>query len=184
VVPVFAVLVVQPSPWWARFTLPLAAVGAVAVVTTVRLLRRRIARRLLQLGVAGLALLGTLLVVGEVNPASQARPLPAWRVVGLIGAPASERTLGRLFLPEYRFLDDVPATATVLVDLDAPDIRFVYPMFGRRFERTVVAWTPGTVPDSAWVVTSPGRPLDDQLARSRPGPVSDVRRVRVWAPVG
>jgi len=183
-VPVVVVFVVQPYPWWARFTLPLAALGSLSVVAVVTWLRVPLAHRALQLVALLLALVGALLVVVEVNPASQAQPLPARRVLGLIGAPASERTLGRLFLPEYRFLDDVPATATVVVDLEAPDVRFAYPFYGRRFQRTVVAWRPGPVPDDVWVVGSPGRPLAEQMARDRPAPVSDLRGVRVWAPIG
>jgi hypothetical protein len=182
VLPALPVLIVQPYPWWARFTLVLAAVGAVAVVWSVQWLQRRSLRRALQAAILGLVLLGTLLTVAAVNPASQARPLPARRVLALVGA--SERTLGRLFLPEYRFLDEVPATATIVVDLEAPDLRFVYPMFGRGFRRTVVPWGQGPVPDTAWVVSSPGRPLDVEAARSRSGPVSDLRGVRVWAPSG
>ncbi|MEO6089371.1 MAG: hypothetical protein ABIQ18_40290, partial [Umezawaea sp.] len=182
--PVLVVFVVQPYPWWARFTLPLAALGSLSVVAVVAWLRGRVARYAVQFAALLLALVGTLLVVVAVNPASNAPPLPASRVLGLIGAPASERTLGRLFLPEYRFLDEVPATATVVVDLEAPDIRFAYPMFGRHFRRTVLAWRSGPVPGTAWVVSSPGRPLDSQIARDRPGPVSDVRGVRVWAPTG
>ena len=182
----FLVLVVQPYPWWSRFTLPLAAVGAVAAVWAVGRVRRRGLRQALQAAVLGLALLQTLLVVVAVAPASQARPLPAWEVARLLGSPPSERTLGRLFLPEYAFLDQVPDTATVVVDVEAPEVRFTYPLFGRRFERTVLPWQPGadTVPDEAWVVGSRGRPLGDQMAKDRPAPVSDVRGVRVWAPVG
>jgi len=184
VVPVLAFFLVQPSPWWARFTLPLAAVGAVAVVAVAELLRPVVARRALRVGVLGLALLGVLLVVGKVNPASGAAPLPAWRVVALVGAPSAERSVGRLFFPEYRFLEEVPASATVVADLGAPDLRFVYLLFGPGLTRRVVPAGSGPVPDSAWVVTSAGRPLDDQLVQSRPGPVSDLNGVRAWAPVG
>lgn len=183
-VPLMVVFVVQPYPWWARFTLPLAAMNALSVVTVIGWLQRSFARRALELVALFLALMGALLVVAEVDPAAQAQPLPAGRVLGLVGAPAPERTLGRLFLPEYRFLDSVPASATVVVDVDAPDVRFLYPMFGRRFTRTVIAWRSGTVPDGAWVVSSPGRPLDAQIVRRRATPVSDVRGVRVWAPSG
>ena len=181
-IPIFVVFVIQPWPWWSRFTLPLAAVGALAVVATVRWLRPGIARTALQVVAAGLALLGALLVVFEVNPASQGPPLPMVRVLGLIGASTQDRSIGHLFFPEYRFLDQVPEQATVMVDLDAEPVRWVYPMFGPSLQRTVLPGGSGPAPDSAWVVTSRGRPLDDQMIRSRPGPVSDVRGVRVWAP--
>jgi hypothetical protein len=182
IVPIFAVFVVQPFHWWARFTLPLAAVGAIAVVFAAHSLRTGITRRALQVGVVGLALLGAVLVVAKVNPASRATPLPMSRVLGLVGASAPERSIGHLFFPEYRFLDELPDEATVVVDLDAPAVRFVYPLFGPRLQRTVVPAGQGSPPDSAWVVTSRGRPLDDQLVRSRAGPAFDEGGVRVWAP--
>jgi hypothetical protein len=184
IAPVFAVLLVQPYRWWARFTLPLAAVGAIAVVLTVQWLWPVIARRSLLLAATGLVLLGAALVLVEVNPASQAKPLPAIQVVELVGRPEQERSIGHLFFPEYRFLDEIPEKATVMVDLEAEPVRFTYPLFGPRLERTVLPGVSGSrPPDSAWVVTSRGRPLDEELAKSRPGGlVSDERGVRVWAP--
>lgn len=182
VVPILAVFLVQPFQWWARFTLPLAALGAIAVVVSARWLQAAVARRALQLAATGLALLGAVLVVAEINPASQAKPLPMSRVLELVGASARERSIGHLFFPEYRFLDEVPEQATVLVDLEAEQVRFVYPLFGPRLQRTVLPGGSGPAADSAWVVTARGRPLDDQLAQSRPGPVSDERGLRVWAP--
>jgi hypothetical protein len=182
IIPIFVVFLVQPYHWWARFTLPLAAVGAIAVVFAAHTLRTGITRRALQVGVIGLALLGAVLVVAKVNPASRATPLPMSRVLGLVGASAQERSIGHLFFPEYRFLDELPDEATVVVDLDAPAVRFVYPLFGPRLQRTVLPAGQGTPPDSAWVVTSRGRPLDGQLARTRPGPAFDEGGVRVWAP--
>lgn len=180
--PIFLMFLVQPFQWWSRFTLPLAAVGAIAVVASVQWLRPALARRALQLGATALVLLGAVLVVVEVNPASRAKPVPMSQVLGLVGAPAQERSIGHLFFPEYRFLEKVPEQATVMVDLEAERVRFIYPLFGPRLQRTVLPGGFGPAPDSAWVVTSRGRPLDDQLARSRPGPMSDVGEVRVWAP--
>jgi hypothetical protein len=131
-----------------------------------------------------LVLIGAALVLVEVNPASRAEPLPAREVLALVGAPAQERTVGRLFLPEYAFLDDVPSDALVVVDVSAPAVRFVTPLFGRGMSRTVLPWKGRPVPEQAWVVTSAGRAADEAMAAVRPGPASDERGVRVWAPVG
>jgi hypothetical protein len=182
-VPVLAMLLVQPYRWWARFTLPLAALGVLAVVVAVERSRPVLLRRGLQAASTVLVLAGAALVLVEVDPASRAEPLPASRVLSLVGAPAEQRTLGRLVLPEYRFLDDVPSDALVLYDLEVPPLRFVYPLYGRSLGRTVVAASAGPVADDAWVITSRGRPLDAQAARTRSAPVSDVDGVRVWAPV-
>jgi hypothetical protein len=183
VLPVLAVLLVQPYRWWARFTLPLAAVGALAVLVADERVRAGFARYALRAATSGLVLLGAVLVLVEVDPASRAAPLPAREVLALVGAPASERTVGRLFFPEYRFLDDVPADALVIADYEAPELRFVTPLFGRDFRRTVLPADHGPVPAEAWVVTAAGRPLDAAMAAARPGPAAEERGVRAWAPL-
>lgn len=180
--PVLAVLLVQPYRWWARFTLPLAVLGALAVVLAVERARPA-ARRLLQGVVAALAAVGVALVVVAVNPASRADPLPAADLLRLVVAPEQQRALGRVFFPEYRFVEQVPDDATVVVDLGADPVRFGYPLFGRRLTRTVQPLGDGPPPDGAWIVTSSGRPVEKELLRRRGAPVSDVRDVLVWAPV-
>jgi hypothetical protein len=183
VLPVVAVFAVQPGRWWARFTLPLAALGVLAVVHAAQDLRSPVRRAALQGVATVLALLGAGLVLIEVDPAGRAESLPASQVVQLVGAPSEERTLGRLFFAEYAFVDDMPDDAVVLVDLPADAVRFVYPLFGDRLQRTVLPADDGPVPDDAWVVTGEGRPLDTELARTRPGPVSRERGVHAWAPL-
>jgi hypothetical protein len=182
VLPVLAVLLIQPYRWWARFTLPLAAVGALAVLIIDSRCRSLLVRTALRAATLVLVLLGAGLVLVEVNPASRARPLPARDVLALLSAPAHERTLGRLFFPEYRFLDEVPSDALVVADVAAPPLRFVTPLFGRDLQRTVIPAGDEVVPSTAWVVTSLGRSLDVQMSATRPGPVADERGVRVWAP--
>jgi hypothetical protein len=179
--PVLAVLLVQPYRWWSRFTLPLALLGALAVVLAVERARPG-PRRLLQGTAGALAALGVALVVVAVNPASRAEPLPATRLLGLVGAPAQERSLGRAFLPEYRFLESVPDDATIVYDVRADPVRFGYPLFGAGLRRTVVPLGDRPPPDDAWVVTSTDRPVARDLARRRGAAFSDVRDVLVWAP--
>jgi hypothetical protein len=180
--PIVAVFVVQPYRWWARFTLPLAAAGALAVLIIDSRCRWQFWRYLLRATTCVLLVVGAGLAVVEVNPASRGQPLSARDVVALLGAPAHERTLGRLFFPEYRFLDQVPADAVIVVDVLAPPVRFITPLFGRDLRRTVVPAGARPVPASAWVVTSVGRPLDRQMSADRPRPFADERGVRVWAP--
>jgi len=182
IVPVLAVLLVQPYRWWARFTLPLAAVGAIAVLVAAEQFRPVAARRVVRIAAVGLAGLGAALVLAEVNPASRAVPLPASQVLTLAGASAQQRTVGRLFLPEYRFLEGVPNDATIVVDLEAEPVRFVYPLFGRQLDRTVLPAGRGPAPGPAWVVTAQGRPLDEDRSKRHAHLVSDERGVRVWAP--
>ena len=182
--PVLAVLLVQPYRWWARFTLPLAAVGILAVMLVDARCGRALTRGVLRAATTALVLLGAALVLVEVNPASRAQPLPAREVLALIGSPAQQRTVGALFFPEYAFLADVPEDAVVVVDVEAPQLRFVTPLFGRDLGRTVRPAGDGRVPDEAWVVTAEGRSLDAVMAAARSGPAADESGVRVWAPRG
>jgi hypothetical protein len=176
-----AVFIVQPFRWWSRFTLLLPAAGAIAIV----LVATRAPRSWIAIGIRALALglgvAGVVLSSYQVDPASRAQPISAERVVRLATEPARERTVGRLFYPEYGFLDAVPSDATVMVDLRAREIRFTSPFFGSRFTRRAVP-AGGVLPNgAAWVVTARGRPLDQKLARDpRFSLFSDRRGVRVW----
>ncbi|MDX6677760.1 MAG: hypothetical protein QOE31_1812 [Solirubrobacteraceae bacterium] len=178
------VLALQPYRWWSRFTIVLAATGALAIVAAATWAPRRW-RVAVRCAALVLAVAGVALVSREVDPAARARPLPAREVVALVGAPAAQRSPGRLFFGEYRFLEHVPANATVLVDLHAPAVRFVYPLLGRRHSRRVLPATSAAPPAGSWVVTSAGRPLDRRLrADARFRPAFAERGVRVWAPRG
>ena len=178
---VAVVLLVQPYAWWARFTLPLAAMGALAIALTATQAPWPWLRRGIQAASLVLALVSVALSSYAVDPAGTASPLPAPRVLALVGTPDEDRSLGRLFHREYAFLDEVPPDATVAVDLWAEPVRFVYPLFGSSFTRRVLPGNDADVPSDAWVVTSPGRPLD-RAASATHVLVSDVRDVRVWRP--
>jgi hypothetical protein len=176
-----AVLVVQPFRWWSRFTLVLAAAGAIAVVLGAARAPRRWMATGIRAAALGLGAAGVVLSSYQVNPAGRAKAISAQRVIRLATEPSSDRTIGRLFFPEYRFLDSVASDATVVVDLGADPIRFTSPFFGPRFTRHVVP-SGGRLPSGeAWVVTARGRPLEHQLADShRFTLISDEQGVRVW----
>ncbi|HVE69470.1 MAG TPA: hypothetical protein VNB64_12905 [Solirubrobacteraceae bacterium] len=175
------VTLVQPYGWWSRFTIPLMGAGAVAIVAAATWAPRPWMRRAVQGLALFLACAGIGLASYRVNPASRAEPLPARDLLGLIGAPGEERTLGRLFFPEYRFLEDVPDDAVVVVDLRARPVRFVYPLFGPEQSRDVRPLRGGRVPPGEWVVTAAGRPVERALAAdSRFELAAASRGVRVW----
>jgi hypothetical protein len=178
-----AVFLVQPLRWWSRFTIPLMALGAVAIVTTAAVSRPGW-RRAIHVAALCLATIGVALSSFEVDPASRASPLSARRVVALIGAPRSERTVGVLFFPEYRAVDGIPSDATVDVDLGAPEVRFVYPLFGPHLDRRVRPVIADRPPRAdAWLVTADGRPVDEATAAAGNHVlVADVDGVRVWRP--
>jgi hypothetical protein len=181
---VAAVFVVQPYAWWARFTIPLMAVGAIAIAATGDAAPRRWMRVAVRGAALALAAAGVALSSFEVDPAARADPLPSPDVLRLIGEPREKRTVGRLFFPEYRFVERMPHDATVAVDLRANPVRFVYPLFGPRHDRDVRPAGAEPVP-GWWYVTSPGRPIERALRRDgRFKLVSRQRGVHAWRPAG
>ena len=175
------VFLVQPYRWWSRFTLQFAALGAIAVVAAALWAPRAWLRGAIRAAALALALVGVASTVRAVDPAARAPALGAGELLRLAGDPG-ERTLGRLFYPEYRFLDDMPADATVAVDLLAPQLRFVYPLFGASYGRRVIA-ADAEPPDGAWLITGSGRPLDREASRDPQLTLAaDVRGVRVYRP--
>ena len=126
---------------------------------------------------------GVALASYEVDPAARAQPLPAGDLIGLIGEQATARS-GAVFFPEYRFLEDVPEDARVVVDLGAPEVRFVYPLFGPEHRREVLP-AGGDAPPAGRV----GRDGRRTAARHGAGAATtagssaaDAGGVRVWRP--
>ena len=174
--------------WWSRFTIPLIAIGALAVVAAAAWSPRRWQR----LAVRGARARArgrrrrARLVRGrsrcERGSAARATTCSAWSAT-----PPTERSVGSLFFPEYAFLDQVPDDAIVAVDLRAPEVRFVYPLFGRRpLARGGAGRLQGRGAAGAWVVTG-ARTAAGSRARptTRPhGSRRGQRRLRVWRPAG
>lgn len=183
-VAVGVVFLLQPYRWWARFTLPLAALGAVAVVAVACWLGSRRAGRALRGAALVLAAIGAGTVVRGVDPAAHGTQLSITDVLDLAASPASERTLGRVFLDEYEFVDRMPDDAEVVADLRASAFRFVYPLFGDDLGNRVRPWETGSRLRGAWVVTEEGRPADDRVrAAGEHELVSERRGLRAWRPL-
>lgn len=134
--PVAVMVALQPYRWWSRFTMILIAVGVIAVVAVVEALPHRWSTALKGAVVALVALgiaFPTLKIDGEFW---------AHRILSYATAPAHERTIGRISLPAYRWVDDAPSGAKIGVDTSgaflggAPSV-FAYPLFGRRFQHRV-----------------------------------------------
>ncbi|MEA2219189.1 MAG: hypothetical protein QOJ35_1815, partial [Solirubrobacteraceae bacterium] len=98
------VLAIQPYRWWSRFTIVLAALGALAIVAAAQGAPRRWMRVGVRAAALVLALAGVALASREVDPAARAPSLAARDLVGLVGTPAARRSAERLFFGEYRFL--------------------------------------------------------------------------------
>ncbi len=153
----FALLyAVQPYRWWSRFTIYLPALAAPAIVLGIERLRARALARALALATVLLAVAGVALATWRLDPAGRGRVIDMRDVLGLVDAPASERTDGALFFPEYGWLGRVALDAPVAIEEFAPSIRFVYPFLAPRFDRRVDLLT-----------GLPGRRTSRRLARDR-----------------
>ncbi len=188
--PLALVELLQPYRWWSRFTIPLAAVGAVAVVAVVELARREPVRRALVAAALVLATCGAALATWRLNPAGLGRELSVPQVVRA-AEDGRSGSVGRLFFDEYRWLDGVPRRATIAVEVEAPPIRWIYPLFGSHLDRRLVLLEPDERRGLRRRLDGPG-PLYlavgagswyDHWARARPGAfrrIFDVRGVRVY----
>lgn len=134
--PVVVIFALQPYRWWSRFTMLVIAVGMIAIVAVVEATPRRwsIALKAAVLGFVALGIFfPTLKIDGRFW---------ATRVVSLARLPASERTIGRVAVPGYRWVDRTQPGAAIGVDTSAgflgaqPDI-LAYPLFGPKFEHKV-----------------------------------------------
>jgi hypothetical protein len=140
IVPVALIFLLQPYQWWSRFTMILPAMGAVALVHLVERLHGQ-RQTILEAAVLVLVFFGAALATGKVDPAGHGREISAFRVLSLATQPYRDRTLGKVFHPEYAWLDAVPQHASIDVELgDEP--RFISPAFGPRFERPIHALRP------------------------------------------
>jgi hypothetical protein len=141
--PLALVFALLPYRWWSRFTIYLAALGAIALVMLIGRLRPGRRRTALVVAAIALALGGAARATWQLDPAGRGAKLTAIDVLDLAVHPGRDRTVGTLFFPEFRWLADVPSEATVLVETEAPSIRFLYPLFGASLERRVVQLHPG-----------------------------------------
>jgi hypothetical protein len=137
VIPVVLAFGLLPYRWWSRFTIYLAALGAVAVVIVIERLSPGRSRAILCAAAVVLALAGGVLATWRVDPAGFGRKLLARDVISLAAHPKRPRTVGSLFFREFAWLDRVPPDARIAVEWDAPSIRFLYPLFGSRLDRRV-----------------------------------------------
>jgi hypothetical protein len=134
--PIAVMFAVQPYRWWSRFTMILIAIGMIAIVATVEAVPRRWSVAL-KGSVLGLVVLGAFFPTFKIDGEFWAS-----RIVALARLPASERTIGRVAVPGYRWVDHAPPGAPIGVDTSAgflgaqPDL-LAYPLFGPSFEHKV-----------------------------------------------
>ncbi|MBA3844175.1 MAG: hypothetical protein H0X39_16430, partial [Actinobacteria bacterium] len=141
--PAAAAFAVLPYRWWSRFTMYLAGLGVIAVVAMLERVPDDWRRRTFATAIVVLSLAGAALATRRVDPAGYGRRLGTGDLISLAAHPGRQRTVGNLFFHEFAWVDDVSPRATIGVEFQAPQIRFLYPLFGARLERHVVLLNPG-----------------------------------------
>jgi hypothetical protein len=134
--PVVLMFALQPYRWWSRFTMILIAVGVIAVVAFVEVLRGRWSSGF-KTAVLMLVLFGAFFPTVKIDGEFWAN-----RIVALAKLRTSERTIGRVAVPGYRWVDRIAADAAIGVDtsagfLGAQPYILAYPLFGHQFEYEV-----------------------------------------------
>jgi hypothetical protein len=134
--PIFAITALTPSNWWARFTVLIVAPGAVALAFFVE----RIRRRWVVVTLEGVTIV--LVVAGLVQSSKRyavlSHSFSVANVVSDARKPATDRTFGKLVLPEYEWVDHTPRDARIgVVPGDVPH-RFISPLYGRDFRNDVI----------------------------------------------
>ncbi len=140
-VPLGLLFAIQPYRWWSRFTIFLLAPALVAIALSVD----SSSSRRLKLAVQSL----TLVCVAISLWLSSTHVIAWGHVYGIDGIvstaqkPWHQRTLGRLFLPELRWVDDIAPKARIAaylrVNIKKDDFPPFYGLYGRHFEHTVSA---------------------------------------------
>jgi 4-amino-4-deoxy-L-arabinose transferase-like glycosyltransferase len=190
VIPFVTIFVLTPSNWWSRFTVLIVAPGAIALAFLVE----RIRNHTLVLGLQAMVLVSVVtgcVITSKRHTVPQA--FTADEIASRAFDPPSERTLGKLVLPEYAWADKVADKSRVGVYAwDLPGY-FVYALFGTDFHNEVIGLAPEALTASSLVRTLDKSRIDyfvtrrespsDLVARAHTREldlVSDVRDVRVY----
>lgn len=121
--PLILIFVTQPAAWWSRYTISFVALGVAAFVLLSEKLKRWPAY-LLQ---------GALVAVVAVSVFYQHQVYSPELLQQAASLPREERSFGRLFNPDYAFIDKVPDGTRFAIKFGD----FAYPFFGSRFQHSV-----------------------------------------------
>ncbi len=140
-VPLGILFAIQPYRWWTRFTIFLLAPALVGIVVFVD----RTGSRWLRTAVQSLALVCVAISLwfSSSHFVGWGHTYDAGQVISTAQKPVSQRTLGRLFLPELRWVDSVEPRARIAVyqyfSTHTDEFPPFYALWGRHFEHRVYA---------------------------------------------
>ena len=140
-VPLGVLFAIQPYRWWTRFTIFLLAPALVAIVVFVDRTRSRGLRIAVQS--VALGCVAFSLWFSSTHFVGWGHTYDAGQVISTAQKPVSQRTLGRLFLPELRWVDSVEPRARIAVyqyfSTHTDEFPPFYALWGRHFKHRVYA---------------------------------------------
>ena len=126
---------VDPYRWWSRFTIYLAALGAIGVAVWTSRAIGPLWRRLIA-GVTLIAVLFSFYLTTAQLPLGYGRQLSFSQVIGLAGQTRSQVTIGRSVCGSFAWVDQVPRNASI--GMDPRYTGFIFPLYGRDISHPVV----------------------------------------------
>lgn len=126
ILPFVIILAVQPADWWSRYTMFIVAIGAIAFAWALEAISMVWARGALQVMMAGAIMITLVYSLTQWNFS----PSVAYHAAKLT---SSERTVGRLWLPQYAWVDNVPPGSRIAMTQYSTDMWTAYPLFGLHY---------------------------------------------------
>jgi Dolichyl-phosphate-mannose-protein mannosyltransferase len=181
-VPSVLILLLQPLNWWSRFTIFFLGAGFVALAAELENLRQRLPKVWRVAAVALAVIAFATFVVSNRRTVGADVGTVLDHATRSIDSRSAATALGTG--DKFRWVSAIPPKATVATRIDEVPMRFVYPLFGRHFERDVVIVRGGdkasllrqlrNAPHVRYVLAEAGRQLDRAL-RTVPGDYTLVR---------
>ncbi len=132
VLPFLVIFSIEPDNWWSRFSVFVVALGAIALAWGIEKLSRPMLRVVLQSATAAALFASIYWSTAQINFVPTARVLST----ALALAPA-DRTIGALWLPQYRWVDSTPPGTRIGFLAYSDDYWAVYPFFGSQLQNSV-----------------------------------------------
>lgn len=130
ILPFLLILAVQPADWWSRYTMFIVAIGALAFVWALEMIPLAWVRGALRFAMAGAIMVTMIYSLTQWNFS----PSTAYVAAKL---PSSERSVGRLWMPQYAWVDTVPAGSHIAMSQYSADMWTAYPLFGLHYANHV-----------------------------------------------
>jgi hypothetical protein len=148
VLPTVTIFLLQPASWWSRYIVFIVGPAAVALFFLLQQLPGRFSHQSLVFWKVPSWVIHALLMLCVLDAAlfSASRTLPKFsyfstqqKVTLALSLPSSKRTVGAIWLPQYQWVDRIPAGSKI--GYTAPenyDFSLAYPLFGYDLQNQVI----------------------------------------------